>query len=57
MRTVMVTGDAPQTASIVAHAVGLTGVVCPPGPIPKDVSPESFAVFAGVMPEDKYSLV
>jgi H+-transporting ATPase len=55
--TVMVTGDAPQTAAIVAHAVGLTGAVCPPGPIPKDVSPETFAVFAGVLPEDKYNLV
>jgi H+-transporting ATPase len=57
VRTVMVTGDAPQTASIVAHAVGLTGAVCPPGPIPKDVRPESFAVFAGVLPEDKFNLV
>ena len=57
VRTVMVTGDAPQTASIVAKAVGLTGAVCPPGPIPKDVRPESFAVFAGVLPEDKYTLV
>jgi H+-transporting ATPase len=57
VRTVMVTGDAPQTASIVAGAVGLTGPVCPPGPIPKDVQPESFAVFAGVLPEDKYTLV
>jgi H+-transporting ATPase len=57
VRTVMVTGDAPQTASTVAGAVGLTGPVCPPGPIPKDVRPESFAVFAGVLPEDKYTLV
>jgi H+-transporting ATPase len=57
VRTVMVTGDAPQTASIVAQAVGLTGAVCPPGPIPKDVRPASFAVFAGVLSEDKYSLV
>ncbi len=55
--TVMVTGDAPKTAAIVAKAVGLTGAVCPPGPIPKDVHPETFAVFAGVLPEDKYSLV
>ena len=55
--TVMVTGDAPQTAAIVAHAVGLPGAVCPPGPIPKDVRPASFAVFAGVLPEDKYNLV
>jgi H+-transporting ATPase len=57
VRTVMVTGDAPQTASIVARAVGLTGAVCPPGPIPKGVLPETFAVFAGVLPEDKYTLV
>ncbi|MBW4023826.1 MAG: HAD-IC family P-type ATPase [Proteobacteria bacterium] len=57
VRTVMVTGDAPQTARIVAQAVGLTGAVCPPGPIPKDVRPDSFAVFAGVLPEDKYTLV
>ena len=55
--TVMVTGDAPQTAEIVAHAVGLPGAVCPPGPIPKDVRPASFSVFAGVLPEDKYNLV
>jgi H+-transporting ATPase len=31
--TVMVTGDAPATAAIVAHDVGLTGAVCPPGKI------------------------
>jgi len=54
---VMVTGDAPATAAIVAHAVGLDGAVCPPGPIPTDIRPESFAVFAGVLPEDKFKLV
>ena len=53
----MVTGDAPATAAIVAHAVGLDGAVCPPGPIPDGVHPEQFAVFAGVLPEDKYKLV
>jgi H+-transporting ATPase len=57
VRTVMVTGDAPATAAIVAHAVGLDGPVCPPGPIPNAVLPEQFAVFAGVLPEDKYKLV
>jgi H+-transporting ATPase len=57
VRTVMVTGDAPATAAIVAHAVGVDGAVCPPGPIPGNVRPESFAVFAGVLPEDKYKLV
>jgi H+-transporting ATPase len=57
VRTVMVTGDAPATAAIVAHAVGLDGAICPPGPIPDSVRPETFAVFAGVHPEDKYKLV
>ncbi|MGA2997598.1 plasma-membrane proton-efflux P-type ATPase [Bradyrhizobium sp.] len=57
VRTVMVTGDAPATAAIVAHAVGLDGAVCPPGAIPDSVRPEQFAVFAGVLPEDKYKLV
>jgi H+-transporting ATPase len=57
VRTVMVTGDAPATAAIVARAVGLDGAVCPPGPFPDSVHPEQFAVYAGVLPEDKYKLV
>jgi H+-transporting ATPase len=57
VRAVMVTGDAPATAAIVAHAVGLDGKVCPPGPIPADVRPEDFAIFAGILPEGKYNLV
>jgi H+-transporting ATPase len=57
VRTVMVTGDAPATGAIIARAVGLDGAICPPGPIPASVRPESFAVFAGVLPEDKYRLV
>jgi H+-transporting ATPase len=57
VRTVMVTGDAPATAAIVAKAVGLDGAICPPGPIPDAVHPEQLAVFAGVLPEDKYKLV
>jgi H+-transporting ATPase len=56
VREVMVMGDAPATAAIVAHTVGLNGPVCPPGPIPNDVRPESFSVFAGVLPEDKFKL-
>jgi H+-transporting ATPase len=55
--TVMVTGDAPATAAIIARAVGLTGAICPPGPIPEKVRSDDFAVFAGVLPEDKYRLV
>jgi H+-transporting ATPase len=57
VRTVMVTGDAPVTAAIVAHAVGLKGAVCPPGKPPEAIEPEDFAVFAGVLPEGKYDLV
>ena len=57
VRTVMVTGDAPATAAIIARAVGLDGAICPPGPLPESVRPEDFAVFAGVLPEDKYHLV
>jgi H+-transporting ATPase len=57
VRTVMVTGDAPATAAIVARAVGLTGAICPPGQISGSSRPEDFAVFAGVLPEDKFKLV
>jgi H+-transporting ATPase len=57
VRTLMVTGDAPATATTVAREVGLEGALCPPGTIPAGVHPETFSVFAGVMPEDKYHLV
>jgi H+-transporting ATPase len=57
VHAVMVTGDAPATAQIVARAVGLDGVVCPPGPIPQGVRTGDFAVFAGVLPQGKYDLV
>ena len=57
VRMVMVTGDAPVTAGIVAHAVGLNGAVCPPGILPDTIKPDDFAVFAGILPEGKYDLV
>ena len=57
VRTLMVTGDAPATAAIVAKAVGLDGPTCPPGPLPADLKPEQFAVFAGIFPEGKFDLV
>jgi H+-transporting ATPase len=57
VRTVMVTGDAAATAGNVARAVGLDGGICPAGPLPTDIRPEEFAVFAGVFPEGKYDLV
>jgi len=57
VRTVMVTGDAPATAGIVANAVGLDGAICPPGPIPETVKPSDFAVYASILPEGKFNLV
>jgi H+-transporting ATPase len=57
VRVVMVTGDAPATAGIVAKAVGLTGKICPAGPVPAAARPEDFAVFAGTLPEGKFQLV
>jgi H+-transporting ATPase len=57
VRTVMVTGDAAPTAATVAHAIGLDGRVCPPGKIPPQLTPDDYAVYAGVFPEDKFRLV
>ena len=57
VRTVMVTGDAPATATVIGRAVGLDGPVCPAGTAPASVHPEDFAVFAGVFPEDKFHIV
>lgn len=57
VRTLMATGDSALTAASVAHAVGLDGPVCPPGAIPGTLRPETYAVFAGVLPEDKFKLV
>ena len=57
VRTVMVTGDAPATAGIVANAVGLDGAICPPGPIPETVKPSDFAVYASILPDGKFNLV
>ena len=57
VQTVMVTGDAALTAATVARSIGLDGGVCPPGPVPERVSPDDFAVYAGVFPEEKFRLV
>ena len=57
VRTVMVTGDAPATAEVIARAVGLEGPICPTGAPSSSAHPEDFAVFAGVFPEDKFHIV
>lgn len=57
VQVVMVTGDSPVTAAIVAKAVGLNGAICPPGKLPDNIHPNDFAVFAGTLPEGKYDIV
>src|SRR5471032_456485 len=57
VRTIMVTGDAPATAAVVAEAIGLAGPVWSTTPVPETIKAEDFAIFAGVLPEDKYRLV
>jgi H+-transporting ATPase len=57
VRPVMVTGDAAATAATVAQAIGLGGSLCPAGKIPETVTPNDFAVYAGVFPDQKFRLV
>ncbi len=57
VHTVMVTGDARTTASVVAKEVGLEGPPFPPGPVPERLQPADYGVFAGVFPEDKFHIV
>ncbi|MGH1572426.1 HAD-IC family P-type ATPase [Methylobacterium sp. P31] len=57
VRVVIVSGDAPATTGVVAEAVGLTGPTYAGGAIRADTRPDDFAVFAGVLPEDKFRLV
>ena len=57
VHTIMVTGDAAPTASVVAKAVGLDGGVFPGGPVPERLKARDFGVFAGVFPEEKFHIV
>jgi len=54
---VMITGDAAATAATVAHAIGLSGPVCPPGEVHVSAEPKDFAIYAGIFPEQKFELV
>jgi H+-transporting ATPase len=57
VRTIMVTGDAPVTAQVVAGIIGISGPAWGTTPLPDDLQADRFAIFAGVLPEDKYRLV
>lgn len=57
VRTIMVTGDAPVTAQIVAGVIGISGPMWTTTPLPENLQADHFSVFAGVLPEDKYQLV
>jgi H+-transporting ATPase len=57
VRTIMVTGDAPVTAQVVASVIGIAGPVWGTTPLPGDLQADKFSIFAGVLPEDKYQLV
>jgi H+-transporting ATPase len=57
VRTIMVTGDAPPTAQVVADAIGVTGAMWTTTPVREDIRAADYAIFAGVLPEDKYRLV
>ncbi len=60
VRVVLVTGDGEATARAIAAKVGITGEVAPAGTIREDLDPETalrFAVFARVLPQDKFFLV
>ena len=54
---VMVSGDAPTTALAVARSVGIEGALCAPDGLSGHVALGDYAVFAGVLPEDKFKLV
>ena len=60
IRVVLVTGDGETTARAVAAKVGISGDVAPAGTLHESMAPdaaERFAVFAKVLPQDKYFLI
>lgn len=57
VQVMMVTGDAPETAAVIAREVGIEGRVCDAATLRTLETPEDYGVFAGVFPEDKFRLV
>jgi len=57
VRTLMVTGDAQATAQVVAASVGIVGATWNGTPLPDNIKAESYAIFSGGLPQDKFRLV
>jgi H+-transporting ATPase len=57
VRTLMITGDAAPTASVIAGLVGIEGAVCSGGHPTEEAWPRDCGVFAAVFPEDKFHIV
>ena len=57
VRPMMVTGDGLQTARAIADQVGLHGRSCDASELRQTDAAETCSVFAGVLPEDKFTLV
>jgi H+-transporting ATPase len=57
IKLVMLTGDAPETAVAVGHAVGICGTSWSAEQIPVVVDPDRYSIFAGILPEDKFRIV
>jgi len=57
VKVVMVTGDALATATAVGKAVGLQGAALAGSALPDRAHLGHYDIFAGVLPEDKFTLV
>jgi len=57
VKVAMASGDAAATAVAVAQSVGIQGALCPPDDLANSRNLETYGVFAGVAPEDKFKLV
>ena len=57
VRTIMVTGDSPLTASAIANKVGIKGALCSSLNFSENTNQDQCAIFARVVPEEKYKLV
>ena len=57
LKVVIISGDAAATAAIIGRQVGVTGPVHASGKIGDEFEPGACEIFAGVLPEDKFTIV